>query len=105
MAPGSQFREPMATGLLAALLARGLSYDDSDAPSFILPNEVDAKLQNIYAKAYSELTDVQMLIARGKDAGKSWRWIKHVLNHCPGRERFGTPFPDDANRHYSDNHV
>ena len=94
-------------------MARGLSYDDSDAPSFTLPNEVDVKLQKIYAKAYSELTDVQMFrcsdvqmfIARGKDAGKSWRWIKHVLNHCPDRERFRTPFPDDANRHYSHSRV
>ena len=57
LAPGSQFREPM---LLAVPMARGLSYDDSDAPSFTLPNEVDVKLQKIYAKAYSELTDVQM---------------------------------------------
>ena len=56
-------------GLLAVLMARGLSYDDSDAPSFTLPNEVDAGLQKIYAKAYSKLTGVQMFIASRKDVG------------------------------------
>lgn len=91
--------------LLAVLMAKILSYDDGDAPSFIEPNRVDDILKQIYPKSYGKFTDPQLFIARAKDAGKSCRWIEHVLNNCHELESLRTPFPDDEARRYTYNRV
>ena len=102
LAPSRHYRRLM---LLAVVMASAVDYEDMDAPSFLEPNDVDAKLQKIYGKSYGKFTQVQLYITRAKEAGKSYRWIEYVLNNCSRLEELRFPFPDDANRHYSFNHV